>query len=501
MKAAGNDSSFPSSRFLVIVPFLCLICIAAATNKDKSQSSRINVTTKSAAARTLFNDGWSKVQTFRFAEALESWRKATQADPQLALAHVLIAYHTTNPAEQVSEQEKALESKAYAGREEELIVDWLANTVQSHWIPAIQAMNEALQQYPNDGGLAWLAGTWLEIQQQPSRAIPLFEKSIHIDPTFPEPWNELAYCNARIRRFDKAFEAMKRYTALLPHESNPQDSFAEISRMAGRFEDALIHYRASLKLDPKFTMSQMGIADTYALIGDEPRARTEYAVALQKAPTNIEATLWSLQSAITYVREGNTRGADEAFQAVARQAHENDLGNTEARAYRMMALYQKDYATAISLLDKAEAALHEDHKISNSLLEQEYAFILQARVTLAVQNGNTETASAALDQLEQVAGRSNDGFIQHAYNGAAGTMLLAQKNPEKAVYHLEQDPRNPFSMLLLVQAYEQAGAKDDAERMRQALAGFNEPTIEQALVVPQFRKQKGAATVSSLPKL
>src|SRR5205807_3807035 len=125
----------------------------------------------------------------------------------------------------ISEQEKALESKAYAGREEELIVDWLANTVQSHWIPAIQAMNEALQQYPNDGGLAWLAGTWLEIQQQPSRAIPLFEKSIHIDPTFPEPWNELAYCNARIRRFDKAFEAMKRYTALLPHESNPQDSF------------------------------------------------------------------------------------------------------------------------------------------------------------------------------------------------------------------------------------------------------------------------------------
>ena len=499
MTVEGNDSSFPIIRLKLVVSVLCLISVASAGNKSSTQSSRIKVTTNSAEARNLFNDGWSKVQTFRFADALESWRKATQADPHLALAHVLIAYHTTNPAEQVSEQEKALESKSYAGREEELIVDWLANTVQSHWIPAIQAMNEALQEYPNDGGLAWLAGTWLEIQQQPARAIPLFEKSIRIDPRFPEPWNELAYCNARIRNFDKAFEAMKRYTALLPNESNPQDSFAEISRMAGRYEDALTHYRASLKLDPKFTMSQVGIADTYALMGDEPKARAEYAIALQKAPTKIDTTLWSLQSAITWVREGNFKGADQAFAAVARQAHENDLGNTEARAYRMMAFYQKDYATAISLLDKAEAALHEDHKISNSLLEQEYAFILQARVRLAVQNGNAELAASVLDQLEQVAGRSNDGFVQHAYNGAAGTLLLAQNNAAKAVYHLEQDPRNPFSMLLLVYAYSQLGAKDDAERMRQALAGFNEPNIEQALVVPQFRKE-GMAMLTGLHK-
>src|SRR5436309_1429108 len=283
MKATGNDSSFPSARLMAAAFFLGLLSFASASKTGTNQSGRINVTTTSAEARTLFNDGWSKLQTFRFADALESWRKATQADPHLALAHVLIAYHTTNPAEQVLEQEKALESKAHAGREEELIVDWLANTVQSHWIPAIQAMNEALQEYPNDGGLAWLAGTWLEIQQQPARAIPLFEKSIHIDPKFPEPWNELAYCNARIRNFDKAFEAMKRYTALLPNESNPQDSFAEISRMAGRYEDALVHYRASLKLDPKFTMSQVGIADTYALMGEESRARAEYAIALQKA--------------------------------------------------------------------------------------------------------------------------------------------------------------------------------------------------------------------------
>ena len=54
-------------------------------------------------------------------------------------------------------------------------------------------------------------------------------------------------------------------------------------------------------------------------------------------------------------------------------------------------------------------------------------------------------------------------------------------------------------MLLLVRAYEQLGAKEDAERMRQALAGFNEPNIDQALVVPQFRKETGIAS-AHLPK-
>jgi Tfp pilus assembly protein PilF len=167
----------PSFSRLAMTAILCLFSVGAV-GSEKPEQKRIQITTKSAEARAHFDDGWAKVQTFRFAAALESWRKATIADPHLALAHVFIAYHSQDPAEQVSEQEKALDSKIYASREEQLIVDWLANTVQSHWIPAIQAMNEALQQFPNDGDLAWLAGTWLEIQQQPARAIPLFERAL-----------------------------------------------------------------------------------------------------------------------------------------------------------------------------------------------------------------------------------------------------------------------------------------------------------------------------------
>ena len=40
---------------------------------------------------------------------------------------------------------------------------------------------------------------------------------------------------------------------------------------------------------------------------------------------------------------------------------------------------------------------------------------------------------------------------------------------------------------MLWKAYRQTGAQEDAKILAARLAGMNEPTVEQALVVPQFR--------------
>jgi tetratricopeptide (TPR) repeat protein len=466
--------------------FVFLLWLPFAYGEQKSD---MQVSTKSAPARALFKEGLSKIEALHEQAGLQDWRKAVQADPKFALAHILITFFTQDPAEQVSEREKALATKQSASPEEQLIIDWLANASQSQWLPAIQAMNEALEKYPQDKHLAWLSGWWLLVtQRQSAKAIPLFERAIRIDPQFADPWNELAYCYARTGQFEKAFERIKRYTELLPNEANPQDTFAEISRLAGRYEDALLHYRASLKIDPTFNESQLGLGDTYALMGDEPKARAEYAIAVQKG-TKVQASLWSLQSAATYVREGNLSGADIAFQSVAQQAHTNDFGNIEAEAYRSMALYQKDSAAAMDLLQKAEAALNEKHKVPQGVLDQEMSAVLRTRTERGVQDGNAEVASASLKRLEGLANSNSDDVVQSNYHGAAGAMLLAQGKYEDAISHLEED-ENPFSMQRLIQAYQKSGDKQGAERVAQKLSKFNEPYIEQAIVVIPFRKNR-----------
>jgi len=88
--------------------------------------------------------------------------------------------------------------------------------------------------------------------------------------------------------------------------------------------------------------------------------------------------------------------------------------------------------------------------------------------------------------------------IQLAYHAAAGSVLAEQGEFAEAIPHLEEDTENPESMLLLYQAYKHTGAQEDAKILAKHLAGMNEPTVEQALVVSQFRvalaeEQKQAA--------
>jgi tetratricopeptide (TPR) repeat protein len=280
---------------------------------------------------------------------------------------------------------------------------------------------------------------------------------------------------------------MQRYIALLPNESNPQDSYAEILRMAGKFDDALVHYRASLKIDPGFVFSQLGIADTYALKGDEPRARAEYALAILHASSKTEGATWALQSAITYIREQDFLGADAAFRAAAKQAHENDLAVPEAEAYRIMSTYQVSGEKALELLKKAEDVLQEKHALPRAAQQQELAVVLRERVTRAAHDGNNPLAASTLKQLQDLADTTHDQVVQIAYDGAAGALLMAQEKYEEALAHLAEDNRNPLSLSLMVRANQKLGNKARADELAQLLAGWNEPTLEQALVAAELR--------------
>jgi tetratricopeptide (TPR) repeat protein len=453
----------------------------------------MHISTKSPKAHALFEEAMSKIELLHVQAGLENLRKSVQADPHFALGHIMLTFFSEDPAEQVRERDKALATRQYAGPEEQMIIDWLANASRARWIPAIQAMNGALDRYPQDKHLAWLAGWWLAVDQNQSpRAVPLFERVIKIDPYFVDAWNEAAYCYAKAGDFDKAFADIKRYAELVPFEANPQDSYAELSRMAGRFDEALEHYRMSLKLDPDFHESQLGLGDTYALMGDEARARVEYAKAIAVA-TPTQQVLWGLQSAATYVREGDYAGADGAYRQLAQDAHARDFANLEAEAYRSMALYQKDPAVAADLLAKAEAVLHEQHKVSEALLNEELASVLRSGVDRAVRDGDWKRAQALLQRLSDLAASNSDEMIGFAYAGASGAVFLASGKYPEAISDFEGDPTNPLSMRGLYMAYDKAGQKENAARLAAALASFNIPVIEQALVVPEFRKQRADA--------
>ena len=490
LRVTGHLSRFPFSYVLAVVALTFALAAGAAADSVRTihTDPGITVSTKSPQARTYFEQGLAECQTLHLREGFELWRKAAKTDPNFALIHILLSNFSRDPAERVAEREKALASRRFASREEQLVIDWLSNSSQGQWVPAIQAMNAVLEKYPNHKMIVWLAGMWLDEQRQWSRAIGLYQQALQLDPRFGDAWNSLAYCYARTGDFDKAANAVQNYSKLLPGQANPHDSYGEILMMGGRYDKALTEYHTALKLDPEFIESERGIADTLAVMGREQEARQQYSAAIAKMNDKVEAAQWSLLSAMTWVREENFPAADTEFRAVAASAHQNGIGLVEAEAWRSMAVYSPDASDASHDLILAEEALREKHRIPEALARQELASILRTRVERAVQEKRLDLAAGTLKRLEQLSAGSVNGTIRLYYEAAAGAIALARGNYADALSHFDENDRDLFSLVHLLEAYQKTGSSGDAQRVVLKLAAFNEPTIEQAVLVPQYRK-------------
>ena len=484
-----------SVRRFACAAFVFGLCTAApvyAHHVKKASTATMPVTTSSAKARALYEKGMQDYENLYLERCNEDWRAAVKEDPNLAVAWAWIAFNSGNP-EEVSAaraKAKALVPKLTPG--ERLMVGWVVNVQEGDFIAGISAMNDMLEMYPKDKRLLYLAGNWLMEENGDDQAQRMMEKALTIDKNYPAALNDLAYVDARDRRFAKAFAAMDRYVALLPQEPNPQDSYGELLRMAGNFEGSVEHYRAALKIDPDFVTSQLGLGDTYALMGNQERARVEYEKAIRFAHNEADRLTYGMQKAMTWVRESNFAEADKAFIEIAETAHAKGQDLQEAQALRHLAEYQQDDAIALKRLNAAEDALQHRSVISASERNEEMSRILRNRVVRASHMRNELLRDQSLKQLETLAAASRNRVIQSSYHGAAGSVLMDQKKYEDAIAHLEEDQDNPFTMELLARAYYQTNQPDKLHEVEAKLRGTNVPTMEQALVVLAARSTRPA---------
>jgi len=456
----------------------------------KSQSGSMPVTAASAKGRELYQKGMEDYENLYLERCNDDWRAAVKEDPSIAVAWAWIAFNSRDPGEisTAREKAKALVSKITPG--EQLMVQWIADVQEGNFIAGISAMNDMLAMFPKDKHLLYLAGNWLMGENGNEQAEKLFERALAIDKNYPAALNDLAYVYARDRKFPQAFAAMDRYTLLLPKEPNPQDSYGEILRMAGNFDGSIKHYSAALKIDPTFVTSQVGIADTLAVMGNQARARIEYDKAIEQAHNDADRIDYMMQKAASFVRDGNFAEADKTFDEAAARAHKQGLDLQEAVAHQRMAEYQKEDAMALKHLESAEAALSCRSDLPVIDRDQELARILRHRAVRAAHAGNIGLAGATMKRLEGMASGSRDLVLQSSFHGASGALLVAQGKYDEAIAHLEEDEDDPFSMELLAKAYYEQGSSEKMHAIEAKLRGTNLPTIEQAIVVPAVRSRK-----------
>jgi tetratricopeptide (TPR) repeat protein len=464
---------------------------APATDPSASPSHSIPVTTHSLTAQRAYEMGMVQREDRLFVdEGLAFFREAVKADPEFALGHATLGYFTDDPKE--GKQESALAEKFIGGAspDEQLLIRWMNGTKNGDLVPAIAAMNDLLAKYPYDKRLGNMTAEWLCSNQGAfEHGEAILARLLKNDPKYFPAMNNLAYCFAMSGQPGLAPPLMTQYVAALPNEPNPQDSFGEIMRMLGDYLAALDHYRNALAINPNFNPSQVGLATTYALMGDQKKARAQYLVAIKgtkERPTQVNyRILW----AMTYYRENKPVLAHQAFLKVDTEAHLAGLPIQEAEIHRTMALFSPNPTVAFKELDEAREDLSETRKakLLSGDRDIELASILQTRAFIAVNAGKTDVAQAALKLLAEMAQTSRSLPVQNSYHSANGAVLLAQGDYAGAIPELQEDAQNPLSLQLLAEAQAKAGQSADAHKTLATLAAISDDRVETAFATPPAR--------------
>jgi tetratricopeptide (TPR) repeat protein len=466
---------------------------AMPVSSDRQDGEALAVTTSSEAARQHFEAAMALYENVRVEDALKEWREAVHADPEFALGHAWICFNTTIPEEEARERAKVKSLAGSVTPGEQLLIRWIVDIKENNYVGGISAMNDLLAKYPRDKRLCYVMATWLYHQRAHEAARKLLAQALEEDPNYGAAFNQAGYVDAELGAYGKAVEELERYAQLFPQEPNPEDSLGEILRRAGKFDLALVHYRKGLALDPVFCL--LGVADTLALMDDQGAARAAYIRAIDTAPTDSEKIDYTLRLALTYVREKRYEEADKAFSEGAAKAHAAKQWVWEAAAHRMMAMYQPRFARAMKQLDQAEAVLAGRQDVAQSSRDREMALILGTRARIAADAGDARSASESITALEKMAAAfGGNDEIQFSYHAAKAALLMSQQKYRDAIPELQEAYNDPFSLKLLFVAYTKIGDKRYAAEVRDKLLTCNLVTIEQALVVPQFRKQQRASS-------
>lgn len=475
-------------NIFVFAILMALACTAPSVLG--AEKSDLPLTTSSAEARSLYRDGQTALKNYNFNAARSDFRKAADLDPSFSLAHIELSFLAPNATEQFAELKKAVANKAQATPGEQLVVEWLDNAIHGKMIPAIQALNDILAQYPEDLNLSWQGAFWLAYRGVCESAIPIYERVISQDKTFAAAWHGAGECYIREGSVSKGLAAIKQTVVLLPKQPSIEIYYGETLARVGQYDKGIAHCKAGLGIDANAMEAWHCMAQAHAFKQDEARARDEYKRFLDAPGVNPnQHTTVALEWATTYVWQGDYKQADEAFAEVARQAHQAAQGQFEAEAYRAMALYNENANAGLELLRKAEHSL-EEHTIAGLTLAAERARLLQTRELLALRLHDMDLAEATVKHLEQLAADAHLPAAERCYAGARGSLLVAQGKYQEAISFLQQDPDNALSMQQLVEAYRQTGAGKQSRATLDKLARNHSISVEQVLANKDLHKQK-----------
>ncbi len=439
------------------------------------------VATKSVEAQKLVEVALDQYENVLLDDSAASARKATEKDPHFALAYAVWSFAARRNQPNPQATQKAEQLAVNALPEERLLVNFLTAVQKDDMLPAISSMNDLLARFPKDRHALYLTAEWLYFQQDYDRSVKLMEQIIELDSNFAPAFNMLGYAKVETGDPDpvKALAYVKRYAELEPGQPNPEDSIGEVSRFIGADQESLAHYAAALKITPTFITSQIGLGDTYTLMGNFANADAEYRKALAIATNNRDRLHVEYQQALLLFWQGKNAEGLEKLSALEQKAHALHEPYAEFEVQEAHALLLPTSNERLQKLREVEKAYRSP---VTGMIESDrnpsLAAIWRDEVRILAEQNQVDKAHQVVQKLEKLAAKSRDLIVENCYESARGYVFFAQKDYSGASDELSTDPHSPLATKLLVLTRKKSGDVKNAEAAKLHLKFQRAPTVE-----------------------
>ncbi len=265
--------------FVLVVCFFLLIL----TNCEKSEP---RISTTSAEALALYNEGISLAEKFHDTEAIEKFKAAIDLDSTFAMVY----YHLSRTYESAGNlsdaRENLLKAEEFIG-ELESLREWMYinawdRVLENDYAGAIGKYQEILEKYPGDRHALFVLGKTYRLAKNYPESVNILKKLVDKYPSYAPGYNQLGYTYYEIGDYDQATAMFKQYADLEPDEPNPYDSLGDMYRAQGDYQAAIKNYQKALEIAPNFYTSFRNLGLSYFGAGKYDSAITTYNKFIEK---------------------------------------------------------------------------------------------------------------------------------------------------------------------------------------------------------------------------
>jgi tetratricopeptide (TPR) repeat protein len=343
-KVEGDN---PQAIFSMVDKATARIASGLAPSGGAVEANAAASLTSNLDALHAYEEGLSYDERLLLDQAAASFRRATQLDPQFAMAYyrlaqVLFASGSPREARQTIAQAAQLARRLPIPEEQKLLIQANQFANDDRLEDAAQLLQTVVRQFPREIEPRMDLGSYLNGLGRFSEAAAIHGEAARLDPKQAAPNLLLAYDYAFVGDQSRALAALEKYAALLPpNDPNPIDSRGDVYALTGQLDNAIAEYKKNLALHPEFSFpggTALKVALAYLHEGKYPLAETFARSAYEKVSGTDHAYAASVLGDIEVARGGFDRAA--AYYAEAARlfaATKPDL--TEAELWKAAETY------------------------------------------------------------------------------------------------------------------------------------------------------------------